>query len=387
MIPARPAKGRLAPSPTGALHVGNARTFLAAWLAARSSGGGLVLRVEDLEKPAAGVVLEEMLSDLAWLGFDWDEGPVWGPDDEAALAEWRRYPKTRPAAARRQADLAAGASMADWPSPTGRLIRAAGAHGPYIQSRRGDSYRALFEELRRRELIYPCVCSRADYAAAAPHAGDNEARYPGTCRGRFADAGAAQAWLDSRRAEAERSGRAPPPLRQPVWRFRTPAGVVEFVDAAAGHQSFDAAGSVGDFVAFKTPEQPSYQMAVVADDLAMGVGQVVRGDDLLPSTARQILLYRALGAEAPAWLHVPLVVGPDGKRIAKRHGDSRIRQLREQGADPRRIVGVLAAWSGWGDATPRRPSDLLSAFDPARIPRRPVVLDAARWAELAAGFA
>src|SRR5205085_687959 len=152
--------------------------------------------------------------------------------------------------------------------------------------------------------------------------GDQEARYPGTCRS-FEGPGIA-------------------------WRLRVEPGPVEFEDRLYGRLSIDVAATVGDFVVARSPEQPSYQLAVVADDLAQGVTEVVRGDDLIPSTARQILIHRALGTTPPAYAHVPLVVGTDGKRLAKRFGDAQIATLRAKGVSPERIIGVLAEWSGLG---------------------------------------
>ncbi len=184
-------------------------------------------------------------------------------------------------------------------------------------------------------------------AGSAPHEGESEPRYPGTCR----------AWRGEARS----------------WRFRVEPGPVEFEDRLFGRQSVDVAAAVGDFVAAKAPDQPAYQLAVVADDIAMGVTEVVRGDDLIPSTARQILLYRALGAAPPEWGHVPLVVGPDGKRLAKRHGDARIAALRGAGVPPERIVGALAESSGLG-AGPAMPRDLLGRWSWGRVSRARLVL-------------
>jgi glutamyl-tRNA synthetase len=293
--------GRLAPSPTGSLHVGNVRTFLWAWLSARSQGGRVLLRVEDLDTPRLreGVV-PKMIEDLRWLGFDWD------------------------------GDIA-------------------------VQSDRRDYYRGIFARLESR--LYPCRCTRGDIAAAqsAPHEGDQEPRYPGTCR------------------ENKESGIA--------WRLRVDPGPVEFVDRLYGPQSIDVAGTVGDFVVAKTSEQPAYQLAVVADDLAQGVTEVVRGDDLIPSTARQILLLRALGEKPPVYGHVPLVVGTDGKRLAKRFGDAQIATLRAKGASPERIIGVLAEWSGLGagDATP---SCLVPKWSWDRVSRERIVLTEERMGAL-----
>jgi len=293
--------GRLAPSPTGSLHVGNVRTFLWAWLSARSQRGRVILRVEDLDTPRVkeGVV-PKMIDDLRWLGFDWD--------GEVA-----------------------------------------------VQSERRAIYREVFAKLDGR--IYPCRCTRGDIAAAqsAPHDGDQEPRYPGTCRS-FGGPGIA-------------------------WRMRVEPGAVEFEDRLYGRQSVDVAATVGDFVVAKTPDQPAYQLAVVADDLAQGVTEVVRGDDLIPSTARQILILRALGAAPPAYAHVPLVVGVDGKRLAKRFGDAQIATLRARGVPPERIIGVLAEWSGLGagDATP---ACLVPKWSWDRVPRDRIVLTPERLAAL-----
>jgi glutamyl-tRNA synthetase len=291
--------GRLAPSPTGSLHVGNIRTFLWAWLSARSQGGGVLLRVEDLDTPRVrdGVV-PKMIDDLRWLGFDWD----------------------------------------------GEVV---------VQSERRKQYREVFERLAGR--IFPCRCTRGDIAAAqsAPNEGDQEPRYPGTCRG-FQGPGTA-------------------------WRLRVEPGAVEFDDRFRGPQSIDVAGTVGDFVVAKTPEQPAYQLAVVADDLAQGVTEVVRGDDLIPSTARQLLVHAALGEKTPVYGHVPLVVGTDGKRLAKRFGDAQIATLRAKGVSPERIIGVLADWSGLGagDATP---SCLIPKWSWDRLHPERIVLTPARLA-------
>jgi glutamyl-tRNA synthetase len=387
-----PAVGRLAPSPTGVLHLGNARTFLWAWLAARSRGGRVVLRIEDLEKPLAGYVLEEMLSDLRWLGFEWDEGPVWTEDDDVLLAEQKRFPRAKAIAAARCCELGAAAPPAGtWLSALGRHLPFTGPHAPYIQSLRAPLYRELFERLLSGGWLYPCTCERADFAGnlGAPHDGEAEPRYPGTCRGRWTSAEAARAWLESRPRDREAATNAPVVRSgEPVWRFRVPEGegaVAAFEDALRGRLSIDVAASVGDFVAFKHPGLPAYQLAVVADDLAMGVNQVVRGDDLIPSTARQVLVYRALATldgraapDLPFYGHAPLVVGADGQRVAKRHGDARLRSLRQRGVDPRAVLGALAAWSGLGDGRPVALADLLPRFDWARLNRERLVIDQAR---------
>ena len=307
-------RGRFAPSPTGPLHLGNARTALLAWLAARSRAGALVMRIEDLDGPRVRPGLEDrILDELRWLGLDWDEGP-----DEG------------------------------------------GPHGPYRQSERSGHYSAALDRLRTARLVYPCFCSRAEIAQAsqAPHASDEGPGYPGTCRDL---------------PEGERAARSL--RRPPAWRFRVPVGPVPFDDVVHGPCSFDVAATVGDFVVARADGVPSYQLAVALDDAAMGITDVVRGDDLLPSTARQILLYRALELPVPRFAHVPLVVGEDGERLAKRHGALSLGELRQGGADPAAVVGMLAAISGLAPPDARvRPADLVRGFRLDSIPRGPVRL-------------
>jgi glutamyl-tRNA synthetase len=321
---ARSSRGRFAPSPTGPLHLGNARTALVSWLVARAAGAPWVMRVEDLDGPRVRPGLEaRILEELRWLGLGWDEGPDVG-----------------------------------------------GPLGPYRQSARLASYAAALERLRAAGLAYPCFCSRAEIAAAsqAPHGPSDEGpRYPGTC----ARLGAAEA---DRRAAA----------RRPAWRFRVPSGVVAFEDGVHGPQRVDVAAQVGDFVVARADGVPAYQLAVVVDDAAMAIGEVVRGDDLLASTGRQLLLYRALGLEPPRFAHVPLVVGEDGERLAKRHGALSLGELRERGVDPRRVVGLLAELSGLAPAGARcTPRELAAAFRLAALAREPAVLAAASVEALA----
>ncbi len=312
-------RGRLAPSPTGALHLGNARTFLIAWLSVRTKGGTLVMRMEDLDHPknkpgAADAALE----DLRWLGFDWDEGPDLG-----------------------------------------------GMHAPYTQTARTGFYARVLETLKAKGLVYPCVCSRRDVEAgqSAPHAEDG-LYYPGTCRGRFADYEAARRTL--------------PEGRLPAWRFRVSEGErVRFDDGFHGAYEQDVSALSGDFVLARDPLGAGYMLAVVADDAAMGITEVIRGDDLLPATPRQLLLYRALGLTPPAFVHVPLVVSEEGRRLAKRHGDTRICAFRAAGVSPDKIIGLLAWWCGWaawGESLTLR--DLLPRFDMRTLPPEPVVLTA-----------
>jgi len=314
----RPGCGRLAPSPTGGLHVGHARTFLVAWLASRREDGPVALRIEDLDATRARPeATAAALVDLRWLGLDWDEGPDVG-----------------------------------------------GPRGPYVQSERRAVYDEALARLKAAERVYPCTCTRADIerAASAPHAEDEGPTYPGTCAHRSA-------------ADAPALGDRPF-----AWRFRVPPGEVGWDDLILGPRSIDPARLGGDFLVGRNGQGPSYQLAVVADDALMGVDRVIRGDDLVPSTPRQLLLYRALGWEPPRFGHVPLVVGPDGRRLAKRDGSIKLATLRERGLDPRRLVGVLARSCGLSDeAAPSAPGDWVDAFDLARLPREPWTASADDW--------
>jgi glutamyl-tRNA synthetase len=296
---------RLAPSPTGALHLGNARTFLVNWLLARQRGWRIVLRIEDLDGPRIKRGADQQaIDDLRWLGINWDEGPIY-------------------------------------------------------QSARKDMYDEAKRLLDGAGHTFICLCSRKDVAGAAnaPHASDGAAVYPGTCR---------QVIYDLM------------PNTPFVTRFRVPDEVIAFDDAFAGRQSFDVARRLGDFVISKSDGTTAYQLAVVVDDAAAGVSDVVRGDDLLDSTPRQMLLYRALGLaeRIPMYYHLPLVVGPDGRRLAKRHGDTRLSAYRDAGRSAGDILAVLAKWCGIdrpiGAASA---SELLPHFDLARLPRTPIVAD------------
>jgi glutamyl-tRNA synthetase len=306
-----PVVGRLAPSPTGAQHAGNARTYLIAWLAARSRGGRVVLRIEDIDSPRVKPgAAEGACDDLRWLGLDWDEGPV-------------------------------------------------------VQTERLADYQAALARLQARELVYPCTCTRSDVgrAASAPHADHEGPVYPGTCAGR-------------RAADAAALGERPF-----CWRFRVPPSSPAFVDGFRGPTAIDLRSVGGDFVVWKAPRAagepaaPAYQLAVVVDDAAQGVTEVVRGDDLVPSTPRQLLLYEALGLRPPSFTHMPLVVGPDGRRLAKRHGDTRLAALRRAGVRAEALLGLLAWSCGWIPRVgPVGARDLLPLFRLGTIPPGPFVL-------------
>ncbi|HZT79210.1 MAG TPA: glutamate--tRNA ligase family protein, partial [Gemmataceae bacterium] len=231
--------------------------------------------------------------------------------------------------------------------------------GPVVQTQRLEAYRAALHRLQGRELVYPCTCTRGDVerAASAPHWDHEGPAYPGTCAARrAADAEALQG-------------------RPFAWRFRVPPESPAFDDLFRGPTHVDLRRVGGDFVVWKSAGAPAYQLAVVVDDAAAGVTQVVRGDDLVPSTPRQLLLYEALGWAPPRYAHVPLVVGPDGRRLAKRHGDTRLSALRAAGVRPEALLGLLAWSCGWlAKAEPVTARELLPAFRMGSIPPTPFVL-------------
>lgn len=280
-------RGRYAPSPTGPLHLGNVRTALLAWLQTRLSGGTFVLRMEDLDRPrTVPGSAEQILDDLRWLGLDWDEGPDVG-----------------------------------------------GPHGPYVQSERDALYAEALLQLEAQGRVFRCWCSRKDIAEAssAPHGGSPV--YPGTCRDLGPDEVAAV--------------QAAKPGKMPAWRYRAEEGEIVVHDLLCGEYRQNLREEVGDFVLRRADGLFAYQLAVVVDDIAMGITDVVRGADLLESTPRQIALFRALGAPLPRFWHVPLMVDAAGARLSKRDGSESLQALRAAGWTPERVVGALATSLGW----------------------------------------
>ena len=271
-------RGRLAPSPTGLLHAGHARTFWTAFERAREHSGLLVFRNEDLDRQRCKPeFVDAMFEDLRWLGIHWEEGPDCG-----------------------------------------------GPFAPYSQSQRREHYLMAWRQLRDSGAIYPCSCSRRDVSlsAAAPNEGDDEPLYSGRCRSR-ADAA----------AFAEPAG--------VNWRFRVPDGEkIAFTDLHIGTHDWIAGQDFGDFVVWRRDDVPAYQLAVVVDDAHMRITEVIRGADLLKSTARQLLLIRALNLPVPSYYHCDLVRDNSGARLAKRHDSLSIRHLREQGWTPAQVVGI-----------------------------------------------
>ena len=301
--------GRFAPSPSGRIHLGNILCCLLAWLSARQKGGRVILRIEDLDTARCPRRYgEQMCRDIQWLGLDWDEGPVIG-----------------------------------------------GPSGPYEQSRRTALYQAALERLEAQGLVYPCFCTRAElHAASAPHREDGQVVYPGTCRGLTAEQAAER---------ARRTGRAP------ALRLWVPEEEITFIDGHMGEYGEWLPEDCGDFLLRRSDGMFAYQLAVVVDDAAMGVTEVVRGADLLASTPRQLLLYRLLRLEAPAFYHFPLLLGSDGQRLSKRNADAGLDTLGER-YTASEILGKLAYLAGFNpSAEPRSGESLLADFAWEKVPR------------------
>lgn len=302
-VSARPTT-RLAPSPTGALHLGNASTFLLTWALARKFDWRVVLRIDDLDSPRVRPGADrQAIEILRWLGMDWDGEPIYETQQLAIYDQ---------------------------------ALRRLAADG----------------------WIFPCGCTRSQIAAAAmsaPHHDPHELRYAGTCR-----------------------PRQPQPIEfahrpETAWRVRVPLAAIEFHDELAGPQSEDLQRRVGDFLVTNKQGLPAYQLAVVLDDRCQQVTDVVRGADLLMSTARQIWLHRLLGLAPPRYWHVPLVVGPDGERLAKRHGGFRLDEYRRRGVPVEKIIGLVAFWSGFPVRQAMSLAEFVESFQLPQMSREPVI--------------
>jgi glutamyl-tRNA synthetase len=320
----RPVVGRLAPSPTGALHLGNARSFLLAWLSARAQRGQVLLRIEDIDSPRVKPwAVAATVEDLNWLGLDWDN---------------------------------------------------VGEH--WVQTERLERYRQVLEELQRSGRIYACTCTRSEVAeaASAPHESPllldsatflvsaphlEGPLYPGTCRQRTAPP-------------------QPTDATSFAYRWHLADEALGWNDQLLGPQSANPCRQLGDFVIARSNGIPAYQLAVIVDDRDQGISEVVRGNDLVPSTYRQLSILQALGWGHPVYAHVPLVVGPDGRRLAKRHGDTRLSWFRNQGVSPQALVGYLAWTAGLIDRIePVSPRELIGSFRWSDMPRDAITFDLA----------
>ena len=289
-------RGRIAPSPTGFLHIGHAMTFWRAQERARAAAGNLILRIEDLDVARCREEFRKAAAeDLEWFGLRWEEGPDIG-----------------------------------------------GAHAPYRQSERRTFYRDAWERLHAGGFIYPCRCSRKDVLASsfAPHDENEEPVYPGTCR----PSGSATGISSTQEPGSSLSAKPSPETSDSHWRFQVPDGeTLRFIDGRMGEQVAVAGKDFGDFVVWRRDNVPAYQLAVVVDDGAMDISEVVRGEDLLLSTFRQLLLYRALGLTPPEFYHTPLVTDDQGQRLAKRHAALSLRELRQSGVKAEEIRARFAS--------------------------------------------
>lgn len=306
--------GRFAPTPSGRMHLGNVLCALLAWLSARSSGGKIVLRLEDLDThrcpPGAAGQLED---DLLWLGLPWDEGGSLG-----------------------------------------------GPHGPYFQSQCTSYYEEALHTLQRQGLLYPCFCTRAElHAADAPHLSDGRVLYSGKCRHLSAE------------EIAEKANVHPPAIR-----LRVPDGRIAFLDRCQGLYTQDLAREFGDFLVRRSDGVFAYQLAVVVDDARMGVTEVVRGRDLLSSTPAQLYLMRMLHLRAPRYAHIPLLLAPDGRRLSKRDGDLSLEALRARFRSPEPILGLLAYLCGLQEKPkPKSAQALLEGFSWEKVRREDIRAD------------
>lgn len=305
--------GRFAPTPSGFLHLGNVFCSLLAWLYAKSSGGRIVLRIEDLDpQRCTRQNADRLARDLEWLGLIWDEGAYASEDSES-----------------------------------------------YFQSQRSEIYARYFAQLQQQELIYPCFCSRAElHAAEAPHLSDGRVLYAGTCR---------HLTLAEREAKAQK--------RAPAYRLWVQDKPISFNDGHYGPQSYNLTEESGDFIVRRSDGVFAYQLAVTIDDALMGITQVVRGCDLLSSTPMQLYLYALLGFTPPSFCHIPLLVDATGRRLSKRDGDLEIASLRQAYGSPEPIIGLLAYLAGQIERPePLKVVDLLPLFDARKIPSNNIVV-------------
>ena len=304
--------GRFAPSPSGRIHLGNILCCLLAWLSVRQKDGRVLLRIEDLDTARCPRrYSRQMLEDLHWLGLDWDEGPEAGGPQES-----------------------------------------------YYQSERTAVYETALRRLEQQGLVYPCFCTRAElHAASAPHREDGQVLYAGTCR-------------DLTKEQAAEKQK----LRAPALRLRVPEEDWSFTDGHMGFYQENLARDCGDFLLRRSDGMFAYQLAVVVDDAAMGVTEVVRGADLLDSTPRQLYLYRLLGLKAPEFVHFPLLLTSDGRRLSKRNADVGLEDLRPR-FSAAEILGRLAFLAGFNPSgEPKTARELLADFDWNRVPRKDICI-------------
>ncbi len=310
---------RFAPSPTGKLHIGGARTAIYNWAFARAMGGSFILRIEDTDPERSTEENTQLiLRSMRWLGLDWDEGPEVG-----------------------------------------------GSHGPYFQTQRFETYTAALERLKERKAVYPCFCSKKELDAKRAQAETNGGSYAGydrTCRD-----------LDPTEAQARIEAGEPH-----VWRLKVPLdhGPISFDDAVYGHVSFPA-DVMDDMILMRADGTATYNFAVVCDDANMGITHVIRGDDHLSNTPRQILIYEALGLMPPTFAHLSMILGSDGKKLSKRHGATSVEEYKAQGFLPDTMVNFLAllGWSLDGETTIISRETLCREFSLNRVTKKDAVFD------------
>lgn len=306
-------KGRFAPTPSGFMHLGNIFCCLLAWLSAKAKNGSIVLRIEDLDTVRCPRKnADRLAADLEWLGLTWDEGAYTGNTSET-----------------------------------------------FFQSKRFDIYKQYFEKLQAQKFVYPCFCSRNElHAVNAPHLSDGRLIYPGTC----------YRLSLTERLEKEKN-------RRPAYRLHVPDKDIIFTDGNYGPQTFNLAKENGDFIVRRSDGIYAYQLAVTVDDALMGITEVVRGWDLLSSSPLQIYLYSLLGFKTPSFTHIPLLVAPDGRRLAKRDHDKDLEILKQQYSSPEPIIGYLAYLAGQlNKPEPITAVDLLKIYNPSLIPTHNIVV-------------